>query len=145
MSVQLLPSEELEELLNRLRNCLSSLPTNIPQSNHHYNFSLYAPDPEEAEDFGVDGALNHALEVTFCPGGRKDGITFLEQGPGLTAVVDVLRKYNNDYPKHAVLQKWVHDLLESAIKAGGLVSILIDYCTMQLLAYKNLITTDQPT
>ena len=39
-----------------------------------------------------EGALNHALEIIFCPGGRQRGpITFKERGPGLVAIVGRLR------------------------------------------------------
>lgn len=122
MAVQLLSPREVDDKLLELYYCLSSLPQSISSSAKYYNFVGYGPDPEDVENFGSeDSAVNHSLEVTFCPEGRKNGIQLKERGPGLVAVVDVLRKYNKQFPGNAVLQKWIGDLLESALKAGGSV------------------------
>lgn len=123
MAVQILTPREVDDKLLELYYCLSSLPSSLPCSTKYYNFTAFGLDPEEEKDIGVDGAVNHAFEITFCPEGRHNGIQLKERGPGLLAVVDVLREYNKQFPRHAILQKWVLDLLESALKAGGSVSI----------------------
>ena len=73
------------------------------------------------ETYGTsEAALNHALEVAFAPGGRKDEIApypfkFEEQGPGLIALVDALIMELDKLPGSAVLQKWVHDLWRTTV------------------------------
>lgn len=115
--VHLMNAQEVEERLSLLHLGLSSLPLSIPKSNQYYFFDVFAPDPEKVEDFGEEGAVNHALEVAFCPDSRKSGpIVFKECGTGLDAVVDVLRKYIEKFPYSAVLQKWIIDL-EAAVQA----------------------------
>ncbi|KAL5512313.1 hypothetical protein ACEPAG_3305 [Sanghuangporus baumii] len=121
MSVRVLPPEELEEELQELTRRLTCLAGNVLDGNEHYNFQNFVYDATEADDIGEEGAVNHALEVILAPKGRGNGIEFTEKGPGLTAVVDVLRYYNNKYERNAVLQKWVHDLLDAAIKSGEAV------------------------
>lgn len=121
MAVRILSPAELEDKLQDLSRLLSSLPADIKEGREHYNFDFFWPDPELLDDIGPAGALNHALEITFK---RKEGIiTFKEKGPGLTAVVDVLRNYNQISVGNAVLQKWVLDLHVSAIKAGEAVCL----------------------
>ncbi|KAL5490634.1 hypothetical protein ACEPAI_5468 [Sanghuangporus weigelae] len=117
MSIHIFSPHELEDKLQELARLLPCLPANIPTGNKYYNFEFFEPDPVLIEDYGLDGAVNHGFEIVFAPEGRRTGITFMEQGPGLTAVVDVLRNYNTKFPGHAVLQKWVLDLLDSSIKA----------------------------
>ncbi|KAL5536596.1 hypothetical protein ACEPAF_419 [Sanghuangporus sanghuang] len=125
MSVRVLSPEELEIQLNRLHNVLSSLPSSLPCSSNNYYFIGFGPDPDILDLVGsVPGAVNNALENAFAPMGRINGITLLERGPGLVAVVDVLRGYTKDFPTDVVLQKWITDLTEAGIKAGGsIVSI----------------------
>ncbi|KIM56279.1 hypothetical protein SCLCIDRAFT_29720 [Scleroderma citrinum Foug A] len=109
------------ELLKRLQTVLTHLPSNIPRQAVKYHFKDWAPDPEEVETYGTsEAALNHALEVAFAPGGRKDATApypfkFEEQGPGLVAVVDALRMELDKFPGSAVLQKWVHDLWRTTV------------------------------
>ena len=109
------------ELLKRHQTALTHLPSNIPRQAVKYHFKDWAPDPEEVETYGTsEAALNHALEVAFAPGGRKDATApypfkFEEQGPGLVAVVDALRMELDKFPGSAVLQKWVHDLWRTTV------------------------------
>ncbi|OCB87760.1 hypothetical protein A7U60_g5083 [Sanghuangporus baumii] len=121
MSVRILSPEELEEILQELTRQLTCLGSNILDGSNHYNFQNFAYDPSEAADIGEEGAVNHTLEVILAPKGRGKGIEFKEKGPGLMAVVDVLRYYNKKYEGNAVLQKWVRDLLDAAIKSGEAV------------------------
>ncbi|KAG2112346.1 uncharacterized protein F5147DRAFT_744584 [Suillus discolor] len=87
----------IDTSLERLKTALSHLPDNIPLGNQRYNFEHFSPDPEKIELYGTsEAAINHELEVTFAKKGRRDDsapcpFEFEECGPGLTAVVDVLR------------------------------------------------------
>ncbi|KAL5476496.1 hypothetical protein ACEPAI_3353 [Sanghuangporus weigelae] len=96
--VHVLSPEQVVVRLNELRNCLKTLPDSLPYSNHFYNFTCFAPNPESITDYGAAGA---------------------ERGPGLEAVVDVLDHYNKSFSGDAVLQKWIFDLIDAAINAGG--------------------------
>ncbi|KAG2147585.1 hypothetical protein DEU56DRAFT_697114, partial [Suillus clintonianus] len=104
--------------LARLETALCHLPDNIPLGNQKYNFEHFSPDPEKIELYGTsEAALNHELEVTFAPKGRRDNsapcpFEFAERGPGLIAVVKVLRAALQVCPDSAILpvQKWMKDL-----------------------------------
>ena len=98
-----------------------TLPASIPTANQFYDFRAFGLSSGEVQAYGPEGAVNHALEVAFCPFGQENVITLKERGPGLEAVVDVLRKYNSEYWGNAVLQKWVFDLTEAALRASGMV------------------------
>ncbi|KAJ8515594.1 hypothetical protein ONZ45_g6996 [Pleurotus djamor] len=110
-----------EKNLDRLARLLKSLPKDIPCGSLKYNFQDWQPDPEEVADYGDEASvLNRRLEITFAPGGRKGGtrpFTLIEQGPGLLAVVGVLRQYLRSDPGSAVLSKWVDDLSLAATAA----------------------------
>ncbi|KAF8451152.1 hypothetical protein L210DRAFT_3640229 [Boletus edulis BED1] len=78
-----------------------------------YPFDLFEISPEDLEDYGETGAVNRELEIAF--GSRHNGpIVFVERGPVLVQVVDILRTYLQKDPNSAVLQKWVDDLTTSA-------------------------------
>lgn len=102
--------------LKHLHTTLTHLPNTIPLGDERYNFVSWVPDPEDIELYGTsEAALNHALEVTFAPQGRKDEsapcpFELVEQGPGLVAVVDALTQAVRENPMSAVLEKWVNDL-----------------------------------
>ena len=114
-TVVILPLPAIEKEIKHLHALLKTLPDDLPLSTGHYNFSDYAPDPENVDDYGDDGAVNRDLEVTFCPGGRIDGpLTFRERGPGLEAISGTLWHYIQKYPQNVVLQKWVFDLIDAA-------------------------------
>ncbi len=117
-AVCILDRKELEACLSQLRRCLEELPRGLP--DNMYNFQHFEPSEEDVDKYGRQGALNHALEVTFCPGGRQQGpFSLAGRGPGLLAVVDVLSKYTAEFPQDAMLQKWVLDLTEAAQHACG--------------------------
>jgi hypothetical protein len=108
--------EEIEEKLSKLQELLKNLPASIPYGRKFYSFDNFVPDPEKVDDFGAEGAINHALEIVFSPpqGRTDDPITYKERGEGLVAVADVLKKANKDFPCSAILQKWVDDLTKAA-------------------------------
>ena len=82
-SVKLLTPTEIGAQLQHLRQ-LNTLPPSLPTTCVSYNFVDFSPDPAEVDDYGIEGALNHALEVALCPGGRQQGtIIFNERGAGL--------------------------------------------------------------
>ena len=124
MAVELCTPAEIEDHLETLKILLLGLPDTVPNGSQFYNFSHFVPDPEKIEDFGgEDCAVNHALEIIFCPQGRRDGLIILkEKGPGLVSVVDILDHWTQAYPTSVVLQKWVFDLIEAA-KHLGTVSL----------------------
>lgn len=125
MSVRVLSPEELEIQLCRLHNVLSSLPESLAYSSQHYFFENFAPDPDAVEYTGsIEEGVNKALENILAPKGRIDSIELRERGPGLVAVVNVLRKYTKDYPTNVVLQKWIFDLIEAGLKYGGSVRLI---------------------
>ena len=72
--------DRVTQHLNCLCTLLSHLPESLPLSESpegaNYNFQYYFPDPEEVELYGTtEAALNHTLEVTFAPNGRKGNDT----------------------------------------------------------------------
>lgn len=116
MEVSLLPLDEVDKRLHNLRDLLQNLPPTVPTSSVWYNFQKYTPDPEKVDRYGSEeSAVNQALEVILCPGGRGSLIRFKERGPGLVAVVDVLKKYIHAFPNSEMLQKWIFDLTEAAV------------------------------
>ena len=118
--VKSMTPSEVKECLQTLKILLQNLPETVPKNNKYYNFQGWAPDPEKVEDMGMDGAVNNASEVIFCPNGCLSGpFELKEQGDGLTAVVDVLGKQISDFPTNVILQKWVVDLTDSAHFSGA--------------------------
>jgi hypothetical protein len=84
MPVELRTPAEIEDHLKTLKTLLLDLPDSVPDGGQFYNFAHFAPDPDKVEDFsGEDCAVNHALEITFCPQGRRDGpiILFIDADP----------------------------------------------------------------
>ena len=104
----------LETLLSHLSDC------HIPLGNQKYNFVGFSPDPEKIDLYGTsEAAINHELEVSFGPKGRRDDsapcpFELEECGPGLIAVVKVLRDALHEQPGSAILKKWVKDLSKAA-------------------------------
>ena len=121
MSVILLSLEDLDTQLLELKCLLLNLPDSLLYANQHYNFSVYASTDEEVADYSADSVVNHTFELVFCPSGCKHGITLRECGPELMTVVEVLQKYNKQFSNHAVLQKWVTDLIDTVKNAGAKV------------------------
>ena len=121
MAVELCTPAEIEDHLKTLNILLLDLPDSVPDGSQFYNFAHFIPDLDKVEDFGGKNyAVNHALEVTFCPLGCQDGpIILKEKGPGLVSVVDVLDHWTQAYPTSAVLQKWVFDLIDAAKHLGA--------------------------
>ncbi|CAK5275996.1 unnamed protein product, partial [Mycena citricolor] len=114
--------------LKELARCLKSLPAKIPISTTH-DFRDFQLDQEEVAEYGDNKCVvNHALEVSF--GSRAQGtVEFKSRGPGLEAVIDVLREYiTGSHGSNILLCKWVDDLIVGAKKAimdtGGRVSYL---------------------
>ena len=95
MDVELRTPAEIEDHLKTLMILLLDLPDSVPDGSQFYNFAHFIPDLDKVEDIGSkDCAVNHALEITFCPLGCQDGLIILkEKGPGLVSVVDVLDHY----------------------------------------------------
>ena len=104
--------------LEKLSLYLSNLPATPPLSaqDQVHDFRNFAPDMDWLREIGEEGAVNRQLEIML--GSRdKGGIQLKGQGPGITALAGVLRKYLEKYPGSVILQKWLSDLIESAIRA----------------------------
>ncbi|KAJ7576115.1 hypothetical protein C8J56DRAFT_1032134 [Mycena floridula] len=88
--------------LRTLRHLIQNLPSTIPLADDH-NFLSYEIDQERLDDYGSNqSVVNRDLE---------------SRGPGLEAVVDVLRDYiTGSKGQNLLLTKWVDDLTESAQK-----------------------------
>src|ERR1700736_5656907 len=103
--------EMVEESLEYLEHLLSNLPDTVPSAGNIYDFRGFLPDPTLVELFGTrEAAFNNALEVMFAPQGRIAGpnpFTLIDKGPGLVAVVPVLRDFIKEFPQSAILRKWV--------------------------------------
>ncbi|EJD33382.1 hypothetical protein AURDEDRAFT_177535 [Auricularia subglabra TFB-10046 SS5] len=120
------PPLSISERLDYLVLLLVNLPGTIPTESKVYRPERYEPDAEWVENIGSwKGALNRQLEVVFgprqTPRGEPRVIAFEEQGPGLVAVADCLRRalVSESDPEDAdtLLEKWVDDLTGGAIMA----------------------------
>ncbi|KAG6379357.1 hypothetical protein JVT61DRAFT_11820 [Boletus reticuloceps] len=101
---------QLAQLKLYLQN-LAQVNTQIPRLET--SDSLYRFHWEK--DVGLEGAINRELEIRL--GSQAKGpIKFKEWGPGLEAVVQVLRQYLNVIPESILLvRKWLSDLTEAAL------------------------------
>ena len=97
----------LEDLCINFLTLSRYLPT-VEGSDTIYQFQGYKPTQESIDE---EGALNWELEITFCPQERHNPIVLKETGPSLEAVVDVLDKWTEKFPKSMVLQECVNDLI----------------------------------
>ena len=104
--------------LRYLQHLLETLPDNLPYQSAEkscYRFQEFALPEDCVEDLGVEGAANRELEVRLGPRtGPGDTFVLSERGPGLTALVAVLKNYTKDFPKSVILSKWVEDACRAA-------------------------------
>jgi hypothetical protein len=71
MAVELHTLSDIEDQLETLKILLLNLPDSVPDGDQFYHFANFKPDPEKVEDFGgEDCAVNHTLEIAFCPQGH---------------------------------------------------------------------------
>jgi hypothetical protein len=104
--------------INKLRLYLSHLPATLPcqPSDSAYSFKFFAPDKEWVADIGLEGAVNRQLEIML--GSRAFGpIQLKERGPGVVALADILEQYLEKFPGSVVLEKWLTDMIGSAVSA----------------------------
>jgi hypothetical protein len=126
---------KLKQLALYLRGLPPSLP--ILESFSHYNFWDFSPDVDWIERTGtVEGAVNRELEVRL--GTRAHGpIEFVERGPAVEALVDVLDHYTKEFPNDGLLAKWIDDALAGAIhtysRANMPVSKLVIYYLFKII------------
>ena len=92
MAVEPCTPAKIEDHLETLKILLLGIPDSVPNGSQFYNFSHFVSHLDKVEDFGgEDYAVNHALEIIFCPQECQDGpIILIEKGPGLVSVVDIL-------------------------------------------------------
>lgn len=113
-SVKILTKAAVNKHLAQLKVLLCGLQSTLPFGDTLYNFVNYQPHVEDCSNYNEAGAVNHDLEVMFCPAGRQSGpIELRKRGNGLVAVVEVLRECTTTYPNDVVLlHKWIVDLTE---------------------------------
>ena len=104
--------------LARLQHLLENLPDSPPYHDAQstgYHFSISDDDIEEYGD--ENSAINHMLEVTFGPRQDTNGIVPIrERGPGICAIVPVLKKCSATNPADACITLWIDNLCSSAEK-----------------------------
>lgn len=62
------------------------------------------PVVKDIRDYRLEGALNHDLEVTFCPGGSVKGPIELKKcGAELEGIIKILCRYTTVFPQLVVL------------------------------------------
>lgn len=109
----------LAENIEKLRLYLTYLPQTLPfpsANNSIYGFENFVLDQDWVEDAGEEAAVNRELEVRL--GSRANGpIHLKERGTSIAALANVLERYLLRYPKSAILQEWVSDILASAQSA----------------------------
>ncbi|KAG9122668.1 hypothetical protein FRC07_000862 [Ceratobasidium sp. 392] len=119
----MIPSSKYSAKLNQLRAQLRLLPSSLSCGLALYDFSSWTPDPDLLDLYGAEcSVLNAHLESVF--GLRATApITFLEKGPGMESLVDVLAHYlQGDYTEKPVLEKWLDDLVDAATMASSAAS-----------------------
>jgi hypothetical protein len=117
------PTKQHLEKLAYLQLLLHHLPDPAPSHDINsttYNFSV---SEEDIADFGdVNSAVNRTLEISFGDRSKTNGIVPIKKGPGIFAVVGVLRKCLTEDPSDARLALWLENISESAkevYKAAG--------------------------
>lgn len=101
-----------------------------------YNFCDWTPDSDSLELYDAEwSALNTHLETIFDL--RAVGpITFLEHGPAIESLVDLLARYlEGNYSEKPVLSKWVDDLIDAAAAAAPEFFKQGTHTTLHLLVY----------
>lgn len=107
----LLPAHKA--LLDRLTILLSTLPeTLLAPIPSRYNFTDFVLTHKDITDYGLEGAVNHELEIRF--GTRLHGLKLCERGERLEAVVNVFQYYLDKLPDSVLLKKWVDDVTTAA-------------------------------
>ena len=80
MAVKLCIPTEVEIHLETLKVIFLGLPDTAPNGSQFYSFMHFIPDWEKVKDFGgKDCAVNHALEIVFCPQGHQDEPIILKE------------------------------------------------------------------
>lgn len=114
-SIAMRSQSEYTTKLDRLRTTPRTLPTSLSCSLAVYNFCDWTPDSDSLELYGAEcSALNAHLETIF--GLRAVVlITFLERGPGIESLVNLLARYlEGNYSEKPVLYKWLNDCVARA-------------------------------
>ena len=113
--------------LDHLEILLAFLPETLPNPvQSRYHFSDFTPTDDDINDMGLEGAVNHILEVRF--GSRLRGLQLYERGKGLAEVVEVFRRYLAEFPKFILVSKWVDDILKAAEDAYCEAGIEVSSC-----------------
>ncbi|KAG1842743.1 hypothetical protein DFJ58DRAFT_854912 [Suillus subalutaceus] len=107
--------QHIKDQLAELRLCLAALPTDIPiPKESKYKFLNFTLDAEWTADIGEAAAVNQELEVRL--GSRVNGLKLVERSPEMEAIVHVFETWMKKFPGDVILEKWVNDTLEAALK-----------------------------
>ena len=77
-----------------------------------YNFSVNEDDIVDLGD--TNSAVYRMLEVSFGKCSKTNGIVPIKKGPGITAIVGVLRRCLTEDPRDAHLALWLENISVSA-------------------------------
>ena len=118
--------------LDRLHLLLHSLPTQLPDFDSRT--SCYAPfldfslSADLIEKTGSEtSALSEQLKEVFGWQTQSSGddsiVSILECSKGICALHSVLTTFSQRYPKDAILNKWIDDIIAGAEKVFGTYDI----------------------
>ena len=112
-------NSETMSKLHKLHYYLNHLPNSLPYRDEvesTYEFNYFGFGESDKEDYELEGAVNHQLEVQL--GHHRDGPVKLEErGLGLLLVVTILGHYITQLPDLVILKKWIDGLIISAQQA----------------------------
>lgn len=120
-------SKNLSVCIHQLQHLLENLPESIPYKSlgqSRYAFHHLPLDNEWINEEGIEAAVNRALEVCLGPRtGPGDTFIIEEQGPGLTALMDVLQVNLGKFPDDFRLQKWLDNACYAAEQSYGVAGL----------------------
>ena len=125
--------------LKRLDLYLRGLPSSVAtgtESFSRYNFAQFSVDPDWVEAIGsVPGAVNRELEVRL--GTHANGpIEFVERGPQVEGLVEILDHYSKQFPDDILLATWIDDALAGAMHTYSKANLPV---SMQFTKYLRII------
>ncbi|KIK74476.1 hypothetical protein PAXRUDRAFT_175599 [Paxillus rubicundulus Ve08.2h10] len=102
--------------LRKLQVYLNQVPDSLPLKNEaesDYGFDFFSLGDGDEEDLGLEGAINHQLEIQLgqC---NKCPVRLKERGSRIAGVISILNNYLTELPTSIILKKWVDDLISSA-------------------------------
>ena len=113
----------IADQINTLCSYLLALPVSLPIAleTSSYNFKNFNLDLDWIEDAGEEAAINWELEIML--GSWANGLAFPARELGIVVLVDVLKKFIQNFPNSAISTLWLTDIMKAAettITAAGL-------------------------